>query len=420
MDVEPPVGDDLNRMLVSMKQQVLQRAAAEPPAKPRPWARRHLGLTLGLVALLGIGGASGALALVLPSPFEAAAPASPTSTPEPSATPRATATPTFTPSAPEQDPVPRPAYDVDCATLGDQIGVTGVIATATPIDLGPGQFRPATAAYRQAGALACTWTPTGDPYEQSRVSVTVVPAGDRGLEWISGLRQSGLPSLGLGDASAAACDPGASSCNTSVVVGPWWFQTSSNVVDPVTYASTASVDTVRPVVAALVEQLAAATPPPAWKVPEGAWQLAGCEAAPSSEELSRAVGEVDYEPVVDHASLTTETGIETTQLTDGHCSWSVLPDASVSYSFSSLDVRWVTGGGWAPGTATLPGRPVEVAGADRATAGCISDEGTGCWIDVVVADSWVHVSTGVTEFTDDTPLRLIPAVEAIIAAGTRG
>ena len=113
MDVEPPVGDDLNRMLVSMKQEVLQRAAAEPPAKPRPWARRHLGLTLGLVALLGIGGASGALALVLPSPFEAAAPASPTSTPEPSATPRATATPTFTPTAPEQDPVPRPAYDVD-------------------------------------------------------------------------------------------------------------------------------------------------------------------------------------------------------------------------------------------------------------------------------------------------------------------
>jgi hypothetical protein len=423
MDVEPPVGDDLNRMLVSMKQEVLQRAAAEPPAKPRPWARRHLGLTLGLVALLGIGGASGALALVLPSPFEAAAPASPTSTPEPSATPRATATPTFTPTAPEQDPVPRPAYDVDCATLGDQIGVGQLVERAGAVDLGPSYFAPEDAAYRQAGVQLCNWRPDGDPFSEPTLSVAVSPAGERGREWISGLRQSGLADLGAGDVSAVVCPQDSSGCNSSVVVGPWWVEVSHYAEpDPVTFESTVTPDVIRPLVQALAEQLSTATPPTSWRAPSPAWQLGGCADLPDPAVVSDAIGGgVSYGPPVDAAEDRPETGILTTQVESPECRWSSTSERlSSDFTFDSVSVSWVTGGAWAVGTATLPGTAVEVAGADSAVAQCVSLEGSACWVDVAVGDSWLRVTTGVPLPDDETPRRLIPVAEAIIAAGTRG
>jgi hypothetical protein len=423
MDVEPPVGDDLNRMLVSMKQQVLQRAAAETPAKPRPWARRHLGLTLGLVALLGIGGASGALALVLPSPFEAAAPASPTSTPEPSATPRATATPTFTPTAPEQDPVPRPAYDVDCATLGDQIGVGQLVEDSAPLTWGPEHFDVTNAAYLQAGALTCSWTPEGYPYAEYRVGVTVSPAGDRGREWISGLRESGLASLGEGDVSAVTCPEGTIFCNTSVVAGPWWIETTNYArPDAVTgVRETLTPDTIRPVVQALLSELATVTPPRPWLVPDGAWQVSGCEALPTPAVMSEAVGGVTYEAPRDLLEEAPLTGIRTTQLKEGQCAWQSSPPPGESQVLSDISVGWISGGGWAPGTATTPGTPVQVEGADRASVQCYEEEGASCWVDVVVGDSWIRLQGSVfSEYSEDDARRLIPAAEAIIAAGTRG
>jgi hypothetical protein len=423
MDVEPPVGDDLNRMLVSMKQEVLQRAAAEPPAKPRPWARRHLGLTLSLVALLGIGGATGALALVLPSSFEATAPASPTSTPEPSATPRATATPTFEPTAPEQDPVPRPAFDVDCGELGDRIGVGQLVEASAPLTWGPEHFDVTDAAYLQAGALTCTWAPEGYPYAEYRVVVTVSPAGDRGREWISGLRESGLASLGEGDVSAAVCPEGTILCNTSTVVGPWWIETT-NYARPDTVTGdreSLTPDTVRPVVRALVSELAVTTPPRSWTVPDGAWQIPGCEAMPSPAELSAAVGDVTYGEPRDLLADAPQTGIRTTQLREGACAWQSSAAPGEAQAFSDISVGWLSGGGWAPGTATTPGTPVQVEGADRATVQCYEEEGASCWVDVVVGDSWIRLQASVfTGYSEETALRLVPAAEAIIAAGTRG
>ena len=52
MDVEPPTGDDLNRMLVSLKQSVLDRAEDRRPA-PRRRGRRA-GIVIGAIALLGV------------------------------------------------------------------------------------------------------------------------------------------------------------------------------------------------------------------------------------------------------------------------------------------------------------------------------------------------------------------------------
>jgi hypothetical protein len=103
MNTEPPTGDDLQRLLVTMKTDVIGRVAAEPRRNP---SRRHWTLILAFLALLSIGGVSGAVALgLVPQPFAAAPPTSPSptttsegSTAPLSQTPTPSAVPSTTPS----------------------------------------------------------------------------------------------------------------------------------------------------------------------------------------------------------------------------------------------------------------------------------------------------------------------------------
>ncbi|MGN6407768.1 MAG: hypothetical protein ACTHMH_05430 [Curtobacterium sp.] len=98
MNTEPPEGDDLQRMLVSMKQNVLERAT------PRPKRRRFRpGIALGIVGLLAIGTATGAVALTLSQ--QETPVAAPVQTQQPEPAPSAT-TPTSAPIT--QRPTPRP------------------------------------------------------------------------------------------------------------------------------------------------------------------------------------------------------------------------------------------------------------------------------------------------------------------------
>lgn len=142
MNTEPPTGDDLQQMLVSMKREVLTRADQQRPA-PRRRGRRA-GIVIGVIAVLGIGAASGGVALgMIPQPFAAApAPApnkqSPTVTPtpssapvveEPSSTPTSTSTPTPT----------RPPFDLadpsSWTVSGDEFGPVAIGgATAAETD----------------------------------------------------------------------------------------------------------------------------------------------------------------------------------------------------------------------------------------------------------------------------------------------
>jgi len=114
MNTEPPVGDDLQRMLVAMKQNVLERA------EPRRGRRgRRAGIAIGIVSVLLLGAAGGGVALgLIPTSLTAEPTPSATSTPEPSVseTPsgapvvdRPTPTPTSTPSPTST----RPAYALD-------------------------------------------------------------------------------------------------------------------------------------------------------------------------------------------------------------------------------------------------------------------------------------------------------------------
>ncbi|MBP1301500.1 hypothetical protein [Curtobacterium sp. 1310] len=98
MDTEPPVGDELQRMLVTMKQGVLERAT------PRPKRRRgHTGIVVGVVALLALGTASGAVALTLSQQDRPVA--APVQTQEPAPAPSVT-TPTSAPITATPTPVP--------------------------------------------------------------------------------------------------------------------------------------------------------------------------------------------------------------------------------------------------------------------------------------------------------------------------
>lgn len=98
MNTEPPEGDDLHRMLVSMKQNVLERAT------PRPQRRRFRpGIALGVVGLLAIGTATGAVALSLSQ--QETPVAAPTQTQQPEPAPTAT-TPSSAPIT--ERPTPRP------------------------------------------------------------------------------------------------------------------------------------------------------------------------------------------------------------------------------------------------------------------------------------------------------------------------
>lgn len=88
MDTEPPTGDDLAKMIVTIKENTLRRAVVEPSRR----SRFRFGLVAGVVAVLAVGTASGALALgLVPQPFAAPAPAvSPTQSVVPQPTPSST------------------------------------------------------------------------------------------------------------------------------------------------------------------------------------------------------------------------------------------------------------------------------------------------------------------------------------------
>lgn len=138
MNTEPPTGDDLQRMLVSMKQTVLDRAEDRRPA-PRRRGRRA-GIAIGVIALLGLGATSGAVALgMIPQPFAEPAP---TSTPSPTA-PAVPSTPAAAPvqevPVPVPTPTPTPTPTRGAFVLDDPSTWTISANEVGPVALG-GQF----------------------------------------------------------------------------------------------------------------------------------------------------------------------------------------------------------------------------------------------------------------------------------------
>jgi hypothetical protein len=171
MNTEPPQGDDLQRMLVSMKQNVLERAT------PRPKRRgRRAGIAIGVVGVLLLGAAGGGVALgLIPTSITTVPAPTATTTPEPSPTETSSGAPVVGGPTPTANPTPtptstRPPYslsDPDTWTIsGSEVGP---IAFGSPVsgeldevaDAYPGTVEgvcpnPNVSSFRRDGSAALT------------------------------------------------------------------------------------------------------------------------------------------------------------------------------------------------------------------------------------------------------------------------
>ncbi len=103
MNTEPPVGDELQRMLVSMKQHVLERAES------RPRRRRLTGIAIGVVSVLLLGAAGGGVALgLIPTSLTAEPTPTATSTPEQTASETPSGAPVIGRPTPRPTPTSTP------------------------------------------------------------------------------------------------------------------------------------------------------------------------------------------------------------------------------------------------------------------------------------------------------------------------
>jgi len=166
MSNEPPGGDEMQRMLAGMRQQVVRGMHD----KPRPAsARRRVGLIVALIGVLGIGTASGSVALgLVPTPFAAAPAPVPSSAPP---TPAPTGSPS--PSAARITPTPAPADTT--ATIPGACTDAVPSADAPPLfgSLVLDQLRPAVPGgktdyyvdpeepFTADATLVCHWSPSG-------------------------------------------------------------------------------------------------------------------------------------------------------------------------------------------------------------------------------------------------------------------
>lgn len=186
MNTEPPTGDDLQRMLVSMKRNVMEHADERRPAR----GRRRSGIVVAAVALLALGTASGAVALaVVPQHQQAAAPSASAAprTPSPSRTPSSAPvveTPAPAPTAPSGAPAAR--YPTDCRALYSDadrerfFGATPLTQTPTEPDAttapAPAPVQYAGDAWTASTWLECVWH---DPRaDVSNISITLGSASD--------------------------------------------------------------------------------------------------------------------------------------------------------------------------------------------------------------------------------------------------
>lgn len=134
MRTDPPTGDELARMLATMRGEVMRTAlqdASEPASgraeRPGRGRGRVVAIAVALVSLLVVGGAGAALAAgIIPNPFDTPTTPTPAVTVTVTATPSSTPTPTPTltptqalPPEPVVDPLDTGTWIIDYDQAGD-------------------------------------------------------------------------------------------------------------------------------------------------------------------------------------------------------------------------------------------------------------------------------------------------------------
>ncbi len=386
MKSEPPTGDELTRLLVSMKRNVLEQTAREQVSNTRsPLVDRVIGLTLGLALLLGLGaGAAFALGIVPP-------PEAPPAT-TPAATVASTQTPAPSPSAPPIEystapPVenavapgqPASRYGLDCETLIDSTLVSNLFTTAVaPTDpivtaAGVGIAIPRRTSILSMGGTVCEWSngvAMNDQYgwesEYVGVAVSVVPRPEDG--WSERATRYGMPR----DESSCS-DQG---CWGSAAVGDAWVAIEAYGGEP----SALSTSAWQPLLDAIIEAVSAAGPAAAPSSPERTSLPSAeqCDAVIPLDEVRSITSTPEAQPRLGEGGGWSEWAEARLHAGILRCSWAV---ADGDIHVASLDL--VRGGRWAydrmlhAGTAS----PLALAGLspdDAASVRC--DEAFGPYL----------------------------------------
>jgi hypothetical protein len=402
MRTEPPTGDELTRLLESMKRNVLEQVAHEQVSTKRsPLADRVTGLVLGVALLLGLG-AGAAFALGVVPPLGA---------PTPASAPTSTSTPTTPPVeyavAPGQ---PASRYGLECETLIDSTLVSDLFTTAVaPADpivtaAGVGITIPRRTSILSVGGTVCEWSNgvamntqyTLEP-EYVGVTVSIVPRPADG--WSEQATHYGMP----GDESR--CGDGG--CWASTAVGDAWvaveaFGGEPSALDPSGW---------QPLLDAIIEAVSAAGPAAAPSSPEQTSLPSPerCEAVIPLDVLRSITSTPDAEPRLLGAGGWSEWGEARLHADNVGCAWSVEDDYVAV-------VDWVGDGRWAyermlhAGTAS----PLELAGLDSGDVAfirCNESFNSNCAVDLAVGRDWYNV--GATD--RDTAIALAEAALAQLA-----
>ncbi|MDQ0893543.1 hypothetical protein [Agromyces ramosus] len=397
MRSEPPTGDELTRLLVTMKGNVLAQVAQEATsAKRSTLTDRVIAIALGVALLLGIGaGAAFAFGIVPPlaAPPTATSAAAPTPTPTPKPTPTLTPTPTQAPLVTVVESGPPPSrYGLECETLVDEslvfdlfnaeVGPTDPLVTAS----GVGTTIPRHTSILSEGGTVCEWS-NGAPYHDHYgwspdyvgVTVSILPRPAEG--WSERATAYGEPRNDTG------CND--TVCSASAAVGDAWVTVEalggeSNAMNAASW---------QPLVDSIIGVMSASGPATELVVPERASSPfpLDCDVVIPLETVRSLTATPDADSRGHGGggwSLWAEARILAEN--DG-CMWGPAQSDSVVASLSGIQ-----NGAWAYERILHAGTtaPVELAGLgpnDSATLRCAA-EYSSCAVDLRVGQDWFNIA----------------------------
>lgn len=402
MRSDPPTGDELNRMLVSMKRNVLEQVADEPAQAPAP-ARRsrsfNRGLTfgIGLTALLGIGaGAAFAFGVATSNPAAEPAPQQLPPIATPSAEPTPSATPTPEPVYEAIPGQPASRFGLDCDTLVDPALVQALFSTpvqsADPIATASGIGSvsiPRQTSIMSIGGTVCEWsngvaTNTERGADSNYVGVTISVTPRPAAGWSPRAAYYLTP-----ENFWAICPAETWNCSASTQINDAWvtLEASGDTdIDQVRW------QTLLDAVIEKVESAGPAAPPSTVERLELYLSADECEAILPLESIRSITSLPGTVFGSDGGGGWSDWGEAMYTAGNGRCGWDVEFEAR-----SAANVNWVRDGRWAfirmrdGGVVT----PVHVAGSSEAFARCSEDSAPRtCAVDLMVGDDWYNVRAG--------------------------
>lgn len=407
MRSEPPIGDELARLLESMKTTVLERTADEPAAASRgPIAKRVTGIVLGIAALLGLGAGAAFAFGVLPG--GGPAPSAPPEPPAATAPRPTTSVPPIeyevTPGPPPGRVQPASAYAIGCADLASPEVIAGLFAD--PVEAvdplveasGIGMSVPRITAALSAGGLGCSWSngiAINDQYGDT--------PGYRGLK----LLFMPKPSDGWSERATRYAQPWTSDfcdgerCGASGEVNGSWFEIEAQGADPSGWA----------LVLAHIRDAVVNAPAPAPPTRSAAGIHSICATLPDAGTIGAIAGLDGLTaggPEGGGWSLQAEAMLIAGR---GTCGWQNSEGRIVASAEMVGDGRWayermILAGRSEP--MTIPG----IAPGDEATLRCDDRFGDGCAVDLAIGDDWLNV------YGRDRATAIAVA-EAVVAHGVR-